>query len=136
MLERLPYLAELAIDHIKELDHLILIGASAPVSFFAYPNVPSLIAPPQCEAFQLARPHDDIDQMLAALLQQLGGNSVEPDVHPLALPELATGRARCVQGGAGCRALPARERRDRGRGQHQRPRPGARDDHGPSARLS
>ena len=28
VLERLPYLAELAIDHIKELDHLILIGAA------------------------------------------------------------------------------------------------------------
>jgi len=91
LLERLPYLAELAIDHIKELDYLILIGASSPVSFFAYPNVPSLIAPPQCEAFQLARPHDDIDQTLAALLQQLDGNSVAPDVHALALPELATG---------------------------------------------
>lgn len=91
VLERLPYLAELAIDHIKDLDHLILVGASAPVSFFAYPNVSSLIAPPQCEAFLLARPHDDIEQTLVALLQQLEGSSIEPDVHPLALPELATG---------------------------------------------
>jgi len=91
VLERLPYLAELAIDHIKELDHLILIGASAPVSFFAYPGVPSRIAPPHCEEFQLARPHDDFDQVLAALLAHLDAGGIEPDVHPLALPELAVG---------------------------------------------
>ena len=44
VLERLPYLAELAIDSIKDVEELILIGAKAPVSFFAYPNVPSAIA--------------------------------------------------------------------------------------------
>ncbi|MEZ5571350.1 MAG: acetolactate synthase large subunit [Halioglobus sp.] len=91
VLERLPYLAELAIDHIKELDHLILIGAAAPVSFFAYPGVPSRISSPQCEEFLLARPHDDIDQLLEALLQRLDAGAVAPDVYPLSLPELATG---------------------------------------------
>lgn len=91
VLERLPYLAELAIDHIKELDHLILIGAAAPVSFFAYPGVPSRIASPQCEQFELAGPYDDIDQCLQALLDALGAGSVEPDVHALALPDLPTG---------------------------------------------
>jgi acetolactate synthase-1/2/3 large subunit len=91
VLDRLPYLAELAIDHIKDLDQLILIGAAAPVSFFAYPNVPSAIAPEACDEFVLAGPNDDIDQVLAALLERLGAEDVEPDVHPLVLPDLPSG---------------------------------------------
>jgi acetolactate synthase-1/2/3 large subunit len=91
VLDRLPYLAELAIDHIKDVDHLILIGAPAPVSFFAYPNVPSAIAPEGCDEFVLAGPNDDIDQVLEALLEKLDGINVEPDVHPLTLPDLPSG---------------------------------------------
>jgi acetolactate synthase-1/2/3 large subunit len=91
VLDRLPYLAELAIDHIKDLDHLILIGAPAPVSFFAYPNVSSAISPEGCEEFVLAGPNDDIDQVLEALLEKLDAISVEPDVHPLTIPDLPSG---------------------------------------------
>ncbi len=92
MLERLPYLAELAIDHIKELEHLILIGAAAPVSFFAYPGVASRMAPQACEEFVLAGPEDDIDQVLAALLQGLDAAGLAPEVHPFSLPEQPTGK--------------------------------------------
>tara|TARA_R110002072_G_scaffold1589_8_gene13395 strand:- start:45 stop:1604 length:1560 start_codon:yes stop_codon:yes gene_type:complete len=91
ILERLPYLAELAIDHIKDLDHLILIGAAAPVSFFAYPGVPSQMAPPTCDEFFLAGPDDDIDQCLLTLLERLDADGIEPDVYSLSLPELPTG---------------------------------------------
>ncbi|MEZ5501153.1 MAG: acetolactate synthase large subunit [Halioglobus sp.] len=92
VLERLPYLAELAIDHIKDLEHLILVGAAAPVSFFAYPGVASRISPPACEEFVLAGPGEDIDQVLAALAQRLDASAIEPDVHALSLPELPTGQ--------------------------------------------
>jgi len=91
VLERLPYLAELAIDHIKDLDHLILIGAAAPVSFFAYPGVESCIAPPRCEEYVLATVDEDIDQVLAALLERLDAGPVEPETHPLAIPGLPGG---------------------------------------------
>jgi acetolactate synthase-1/2/3 large subunit len=91
VIDRMPYLAEAALDYLKDVEQLILIGAAAPVSFFAYPNVPSEIAPPGCEQFQLASPHEDIDQLLATLLQRLDATAIEPNVHPLALPELPTG---------------------------------------------
>jgi len=91
VIDRLPYLAELAIDHIKELDQLILIGAPPPVSFFAYPNVPSAIAPASCEEFVLAGPDDDIDQVLEDLLEKLDAVDVEPEVHALAIPDLPEG---------------------------------------------
>jgi acetolactate synthase-1/2/3 large subunit len=91
VLERLPYLAELAIDHIKDLDHLILIGAAAPVSFFAYPGVPSCIASADCEEYVLATPEEDIDQVLAALVERLGAGEHEPEIYSLTVPELPAG---------------------------------------------
>ena len=91
VIDRMPYLAELAIDYLKDIDHLILIGAAPPVSFFAYPNVPSVMAPQDCDQFLFASPSDDIDQALEDLLQRLDAKDVEPEVHPLALPELPSG---------------------------------------------
>ncbi|MFT5484608.1 MAG: acetolactate synthase-1/2/3 large subunit [Halieaceae bacterium] len=91
VIERLPYLAELAIDHIRDVERLILIGVTEPVSFFAYPNVPSVIAPEGCEHTILAGPGDDIEQLLIDMVACLGAASAEPDVQPLSIPELASG---------------------------------------------
>ena len=90
-LEKLPYLAELAIDHVKEVENLILLGAKSPVSFFAYPNVPSVISAPGCEELPLASPDDDIDACLEELLAAVGGEDAEPELHPLSVPELPSG---------------------------------------------
>ncbi|MCB1675764.1 MAG: acetolactate synthase large subunit [Halioglobus sp.] len=90
-LERLPYLAERAIERLADLDHLILIGAPAPVSFFAYPDVPSAIAPPHCEELLLGGPDDDIDQLLEDLLEGLDAVDVEPQINALTLPDLPEG---------------------------------------------
>lgn len=91
VIDRLPYLAEVAVDSMKDVDQLILIGAKSPVSFFAYPNVPSSIPPERCEQFVLATPQEDIDQVLDDLLAELGANDVDPDTHPLNICEQPTG---------------------------------------------
>jgi acetolactate synthase-1/2/3 large subunit len=91
VIDKLPYLTEMAVDHIKEIENLILIGAKPPVSFFAYPDLPSAIAPDGCNEFVLATVNEDIDQVLEALLEKLDAGDVEPDVHPLTLPEIPTG---------------------------------------------
>jgi acetolactate synthase-1/2/3 large subunit len=90
-LEKMPYLAELAIDHIKAVEQLILVGAKPPVSFFAYPNVPSVIQASHCSIMELARPGHDIQDCLARLLEAAGGSAAEADLQPLALPEPPTG---------------------------------------------
>lgn len=90
-IDRLPYLAELAIDAMKDVEHLVLVGTKSPVSFFAYPNVSSKIVPEGCEEIVLAGPSDDIDQALADLLVALDGEAVAPDTNPLGLPDLPTG---------------------------------------------
>jgi acetolactate synthase-1/2/3 large subunit len=91
VMERLPYLAEFAIDRLKEVEQLIIIGSKPPVSFFAYPNVSSALAPEACDQFVLAGPDDDVDQALEDLLERLDAIDVEHDVNPLELTEPPTG---------------------------------------------
>jgi acetolactate synthase-1/2/3 large subunit len=90
-LERLPYLAELAIDHIKDVEALILVGCKSPVSFFAYPNVPSVIPAEGCEEVTLASPDDDVNACLEDLLAAVAGLDAEAQCHQFQLPELLSG---------------------------------------------
>jgi len=50
---RLPYLEKLAAEELKDAKHLILAGARAPVSFFAYPKKPGDLVPAECAVHQL-----------------------------------------------------------------------------------
>ncbi len=52
--ERLPYFAEQATESLKGLEQLVLVGADAPVSFFAYPGKESWLTPKTCEVLSLA----------------------------------------------------------------------------------
>jgi acetolactate synthase-1/2/3 large subunit len=90
-LEKLPYLAEMAIDHLAGVKNLILLGAKSPVSFFAYPGVPSVLPAEDCQQLQLALPDEDIAICLAELLEAVGGNDAEPQLHTRAVPELPSG---------------------------------------------
>src|SRR6266704_2534103 len=65
--ERLAYLAEMAAAQLDGARHLILAGARAPVSFFAYPGKLSSLVPDGCHVRTLAGPGDDIAGALAAL---------------------------------------------------------------------
>ncbi len=47
--ERIPYFAEQIVEFMKGTEQLILVGASPPVSFFAYPNKPSWCTPEGCK---------------------------------------------------------------------------------------
>jgi acetolactate synthase-1/2/3 large subunit len=69
--ERLIYLAEFAAAQLKDVEALILIGARVPVSFFAYPDIPSVIAPEGCEVLDLAPPGTDTNAALALIADEL-----------------------------------------------------------------
>ena len=58
--ERLPYFAEQAMECLSGLEQLILTGASAPVSFFAYPGKKSWLAPENCEVLTLTGLDQDV----------------------------------------------------------------------------
>jgi acetolactate synthase I/II/III large subunit len=57
--ERIPYFAEDIVESLKGLEQLILVGASPPVTFFAYPDKPSWVTPDGCEIITLSHPHED-----------------------------------------------------------------------------
>jgi len=76
---RLQYFAELALDQLNGTQQMIVLGTKPPVSFFAYPNVPSLLVPEGCAVTKLAGPDQDIDAALDGLLTGLG---IAADVAP------------------------------------------------------
>jgi acetolactate synthase I/II/III large subunit len=90
-LGRLAYLAEMAIEDLKGTEQLILLGVDAPVSFFAYPNVPSVLTPDGCEILQLATAEEDIDGAINALVTRLKVGEQAPELLPLQIPEAPTG---------------------------------------------
>ena len=88
--ERLQYLSELAVDMIKDLKHMVLVGAKPPVSFFAYPNKPSTLWPETCNLCQLAEQQHDQIVALEALADYLGAPEVTVTADPLP-PEIPDG---------------------------------------------
>lgn len=76
--ERLNYLGELAVAQLEGLEVLVLAGAASPVSFFAYPNLPSTLVPEGCAAVELASPAVDVAAALEALADELGAPAAAP----------------------------------------------------------
>jgi len=70
--DRLAYLVEMASSQLAGTRHLILAGASAPVSFFAYPDKPSTPLPAGCQVHVLAEPGHDVPGALASLADLVG----------------------------------------------------------------
>jgi acetolactate synthase-1/2/3 large subunit len=90
----LPYPVDAALATLADVRHLVLVGSEAPVAFFAYPNKPSALSPPQCETHTLATPGEDIVGALEALAEELGAPQNAPvqelEKHPLPSGEAIT----------------------------------------------
>jgi acetolactate synthase I/II/III large subunit len=69
--ERVQYVLEPGIEQFKEFRQLILVGAHAPVAYFAYPGKSSVFTPPECEIHTLASPGQDYVGALEALSSAL-----------------------------------------------------------------
>ena len=67
---QVPYFPEGALPFLADVKQLILVESEKPVSFFAYPNIPSYMVPDSCEIVQLARRDED---GTAALLELASG---------------------------------------------------------------
>ena len=70
--DRIPYVVDLALQTLSGLKQLVLVGAKAPVGFFAYPGKPSTLWPSDCALHVLARPEEDAVGALEALADALG----------------------------------------------------------------
>lgn len=90
--ERIAYLAELAGAQLRGYDHLILVDAKAPVSFFAYPGKDSYLVPKGCEVHVLASATQDPVASLQALSKALGADGLAPALQAPVRPELPRGK--------------------------------------------
>ena len=82
-LERVPYGIDLAIDALREFEHVVLVNARQPVAFFAYPGKPSTLAPSHAQLHVLSRPDQDAVAALRALAEAVGAPAVAvPDPGP------------------------------------------------------
>lgn len=87
--ERLPYFAEQIVDTLSTVEHLILVGAKPPVSFFAYPDKPSWCTAPGTRITHLAHAHEDGVAALEAIAAAFTAKPVRVE---LSLPDEPDGR--------------------------------------------
>jgi len=91
-LQRLPYPVDLGIKALSGVQQLVLVGAKAPVAFFAYPGKPSVLTNEACKITTLANAEDDIEASLEALAAELGALHTAPaHIAPLARPAVSSG---------------------------------------------
>jgi acetolactate synthase I/II/III large subunit len=76
--QRIPYMPEQAVELLKDIRRLILVGAAAPVSYFAYPGKSSVLTSPECEIHTLATPGEDYVGALEALVAELSLRNRKP----------------------------------------------------------
>ncbi len=88
--ERIAYFAEAVTAQLDGAEHLVLAGATSPVSFFAYPAKPSDLVPTGCEVHLLAESRG-AEAALVALAEVLAPGTAAPLAAPKR-PQLPTGR--------------------------------------------
>ena len=90
-LPRLPYRPELAMNFLQGVKKLVLVGAEAPVAFFAYPNQPSVLTEEGCEILQLATADHDLGACLNDLATAVNAQQAEADTCARVLPPMPSG---------------------------------------------
>ena len=88
---RVPYVVDRALDLLSHVIHVVGIGDSEPIAFFAYPNKPSRILSENCEVQQLTHEDQDGNCALEMLCDALDAQNTTPKLAKrrpdLGLPE-------------------------------------------------
>ena len=88
--ERVAYVLEQGIEQFKEFGQLILVGAEAPVAYFAYPGRNSEFVGPGCKIHRLAGAGKDLVGALSSLADAFPSVSAQP-MQQLERPNAPTG---------------------------------------------
>ncbi|MGB7598700.1 MAG: acetolactate synthase large subunit [Candidatus Sulfotelmatobacter sp.] len=83
--ERIQYVREMAVEQLKDFRQIILVGAQAPIGYFAQPGKDGVFTSPDCEICTLAGPGEDYVGALEAVESTLSPHQSQP------LPEKAEG---------------------------------------------
>jgi acetolactate synthase-1/2/3 large subunit len=89
--ERVHYILEQAVEQLKEFRQLILVGAHAPVAYFAAPGKNAVLTSPECEIHTLASPDEDCAGALEALAAALSLDGMQPIAPNAERPSLPSG---------------------------------------------
>jgi acetolactate synthase I/II/III large subunit len=89
--ERVHYILEQAVEQLKEFRQLILVGAPAPVAYFAAPGKNAVLTSPECEIHTLAGPEEDSTGALEALAAVLSLDGIQPIAANAERPSLPSG---------------------------------------------
>ena len=89
--DRVQYVLEPGIEQFKEFRQLILVGAQAPVAYFAYPGKSSFFTSPECTIHTLAKPGEDYVGALEALAAALSVRGEDRTVEQAERPTMPSG---------------------------------------------
>ncbi|WP_457774670.1 acetolactate synthase large subunit [Phycobium rhodophyticola] len=92
-IDRVPYPIDIALEVLAPFKRIVLVGARAPIGFFAYPGKPATLTRDDAEIITLADASADLDATLTALTEATGATETAPaHVATPDLPDQPTGR--------------------------------------------
>ncbi len=83
----IPYPVRDALALLAPFAHVVTVGATPPVAFFAYPDMPSELYPESARLHALATPRQDAAAALRALEAALDATDLEPGLQAACVPE-------------------------------------------------
>lgn len=89
---RVPYPVDQALAALAEFQHVILVCALPPVSFFAYRDKPGVLTAPGANFCILAEPQEDGIEALQRLAEAVGAENSVPILSPSDIPAPALGK--------------------------------------------
>lgn len=90
-INRIPYVVEKAVDILAPYRRIVLMGASRPIAFFAYPDKPGILTAEGTEFIAVAGSGDDIGGALDGVAQATGAAAAPQGVCAPGVPPLPTG---------------------------------------------
>lgn len=85
-IESVPYNVDRALERLSGFKTIVRVCAKAPVAFFAYPDKPSTLSPPDARVELLAAENEDGVAALEALVEALDAGDLEPKREAYAVP--------------------------------------------------
>lgn len=88
---RVPYPVPQALQALKDVQRMILVGARQPVAFFGYPNHPSILTQDGCEFHTMSRLEEDVIDALERLADRVGAKLSDAPVQQPFRPPMPSG---------------------------------------------
>ena len=77
-IDRVPYPIDQALEALKPYKRIVLIGARAPIGFFAYPGKPAILTADGANIIDLCKTSQDIASALTAICDGTGATDTAP----------------------------------------------------------